>query len=831
MNKGTNWYHFIIQGALIVLSTAALVLMRHQLVRSVDNRSIAIFTGIVILIYLVCAIAFFIIGIAICRRNQLGGSTENLIKLCQQARIDALTELLNREEAKARIIKYLQTDGRRENYTLFMIDLDNFKSINDNFGHFEGDRVLKILASKIQTVFRTDDIVGRLGGDEFMVLMKHTSEETTVRKKASELLAALEYMTTGDDVSVTVTSSIGISICSGDRKDFETLYREADEALYRAKLAGKHMYSVFDNDETTANAAVQGNMALKESSAGIQLKALIDNIDGGIALIEVSDDIKTIYLSRSCINFMQLSDEAIKKADNRILTLLREEDARSIENTLRRGAESNTAVEAVFRTTGEDDRLKWFHMRAVRIPYEASDKPVLIAIFTDVTNLKETELKYEAQKKQLETVLNVSHIVTFEVDIHNHVLHMEDASLQKYGIPMHSIEDMPESVIRIGVIHSDSVDEIRRMYDEIYAGAQQGSAIVRTMKMDGQFTIERFTYFTVFDDQGYPVKAVGIAESLESFRNVQMRVDVIEKQFCHYSDNTIMTVKVMLRDDSFVSLKKDGELAGLKKDYQTYSDLLKDLMLYVSDPEDRTRLAAMFSLEGIQRYHAKGQDVLNVEYTALDSTGNQRYFDMSALTYVNPLDNEICVFLRIEDMARIKRLEELTGKKLERILGRAYSIDSIRAVTDALLSLKSRKKPCAVAILSITNFEAMKVKFGEILIKVLITGFLGKTKIVLHPNYVISSDGQSDITVLIPEIESSEWLYQLVDETISYLKKPAYFQFYEEDVMDLRCGVAMQQAGTDSFEQLHFQAKKALESIKESSDIRIGFYEQPDIIR
>ena len=146
-------------------------------------------------------------------------------------------------------------------------------------------------------------------------------------------------------------------------------------------------------------------------------------------------------------------------------------------------------------------------MRAVHIPFDHTDKPVLIAIFTDVTNLKETELNYEAQKRQLETVLRVSNIITFEVDIDKHILYITDATVRKYGIDTYQIDDMPESLIKIGAILPDSVEECRRMYDEIYAGVEQGSAVIRTLKTDGQESIERFRYFSVRDQLGQAVQS------------------------------------------------------------------------------------------------------------------------------------------------------------------------------------------------------------------------------------------------------------------------------------------------------------------------------------
>ena len=831
MRKG-NWLQLVIQGALIVLSVAALLLLRHQFVQTDDIRKVFVFADIILLVFVLSSVILVFIGFVLLKEKRYFAPSEGedyLFKLHQQARIDALTDLLNREAAKEKIVSYLKTAARRDSCTLFIIDLDNFKSINDNFGHYEGDRVLKILASKLYAVFRADDIVGRLGGDEFIVLMKHVSEADVVRKKAAELLSALEYMISGDDVSVTVTGSIGISGYSiGNGKDFETLYREADEALYRAKLAGKNRYSHFDRDELNGGERGPGDRVLKENSASIQLKALIDNIDGGIALVEASDEIRAIYLSRSCVKLLQLSYEKLKQAENKVLTFVHEDDAGPVDYMLRRGARSGEPGEAVFRRTVKDGRVGWFHMRAVRIPFEHSENPVLIAIITDVTNLKVAELNYEAQKQQLETVLKVSDIITFEVDIAARRLIMTDDSVEKYGLDVHVVEDMPESIIRKGAIHPDSVEECRRMYDEIYAGVERGGAIVRTLKMDGHYTIERFSYFTVYDDSARPVKAIGIAESLETYRNMLLRVEIIEKQFRCYSDKTLLTLKVMPSDGSFVSLKKDGTLPGLKTDYATYTDLLDDLLTFAVDPDDRRRLADAFSIDALRRYHTQGRSTVSIEFEAIDPTGATRCYFFSAIMFVNPMSDETCVFIRVEDKSRIRNLERLTGVGLKRIPLQAYTFESLRAFTNAFLRLGGREKPCAVAVFTVSNYDTLKNQLGLILMKELLVGFLGKAKIILYNDYVVSYDGRNTLTVLIPSLESEEWLYRLIDETMSFLKKPAYYQFYEEDLMDYRCGVSVESVHTAGFDELLSQARKALESVKNGGDTRIGFYGRPD---
>ena len=805
------------------MALIALLLMRQCVFKVSEMRTVRMLADVVLLVFVVSSAVLFFVGLISGRKKAGRASLEGtgeLARLQAQAQIDSLTDLLNREEAAGRIKDYLNNTGQHGRHVLFMIDLDNFKKINDTFGHFEGDRVLTILAEKLKSAFRTDDIVGRLGGDEFVVLMKHVSSADIERRKAAELLDALEYMMSADDLSVTVTASIGIAVYKGDQKSFDTLYKQADEALYQAKLAGKNRYCHFDKNEVTGANADTGQTVLRESSSSIQLKALIDNIDGGIALLEIGDEVRAIYLSRSCVNLMQISYDGIKQADNKILSFVYEQDAGAVEAALRRGAENTESVEAFFRKTAPDGRARWFHMRAVQISFEFSDKPVLIAIITDVTSLKETQLNYEAQKQQLETVLRVSDIVTFEVDIKNRILYMKDASVKKYGIDVHAVEDMPESIIRIGAIHPDSVEECRRMYDEIYGGAERGSAIIRAKKASGQYTIECFTYFSVYEGDGSPVKAIGTVQSLGSLRKMSMQIGGLVRLFRDYSYNTTMSLKIDLAQDSFESLKEGGPLTGLWESEENYSGVLERLLERVIDPEDRAGLTEMFSPDGLAHGFEQGQNFLSAEFEAYVSDGTRRFYTVAAMTVINYMDDEPVVFVRILDNTRIKQLEELLGIPLERVSKlMCYPFETLRAAAEALIRLKNKKTACAVLVMAIQSFDTLEIQYGQILTNVLLNGFIGKAKFIFQPENILSYNGDGSLSVLIPEVKSHEWLEDLAGQAVKLLKKPAYYQYYEEDTMDYGCGIAVADDNTAGFDELFNEAKKSLKNTYDIDDI------------
>ncbi|MEG2060198.1 MAG: sensor domain-containing diguanylate cyclase, partial [Lachnospiraceae bacterium] len=126
-----------------------------------------------------------------------------------QAQKDSMTELYNKAAMVSRSNQCLQenTTGK---HALMILDIDNFKGINDSLGHAFGDLVLIDIAAKLKTAFRDDDIVGRIGGDEFAVLMKNVSNTSNVLKKGTELSEVFRQNYAGENGTYKISCSIGI---------------------------------------------------------------------------------------------------------------------------------------------------------------------------------------------------------------------------------------------------------------------------------------------------------------------------------------------------------------------------------------------------------------------------------------------------------------------------------------------------------------------------------------------------------------------------------------------------------------------------------------------
>lgn len=165
--------------------------------------------------------------------------------LIKQATIDSLTGLLNKKSTEEAIKRELLTDALS---ALIIIDIDDFKYVNDHCGHDKGDLYLHRISECLRDQFRKDDILGRIGGDEMMVFMSDLTSKEDVCVKVERFLKSVNDLVDEFDQLQKTSCSVGIAFYPQDGKTFETLYSHADEALYQVKKSGKSGYCVYKDE-------------------------------------------------------------------------------------------------------------------------------------------------------------------------------------------------------------------------------------------------------------------------------------------------------------------------------------------------------------------------------------------------------------------------------------------------------------------------------------------------------------------------------------------------------------------------------------------------------
>ena len=159
---------------------------------------------------------------------------------------DSMTGLFNHIAFEKKVCGILSHQEENEIGVFVMIDIDDFKKVNDTLGHAKGDYVIVSVANILISTFRSGDLKGRMGGDEFAVFMKAVSDMEAVKHKMRILQIAIKEYFEKNKLGINVTCSIGISWCKGkpENASFQKIYKAADEGLYKVKKSGKNAFSI-----------------------------------------------------------------------------------------------------------------------------------------------------------------------------------------------------------------------------------------------------------------------------------------------------------------------------------------------------------------------------------------------------------------------------------------------------------------------------------------------------------------------------------------------------------------------------------------------------------
>lgn len=201
-----------------------------------SNKKYLIWMYTVLILMIAATVVFMVLN--------LNNSAERSKELENKADTDLLTGISNKMASEKQIKDYI-AHSPNSMAVMIVMDIDNFKKVNDTMGHAFGDEVIKSVGSQLKSMFRLSDVVGRLGGDEFVVLLKNIKDDASIERECKKLEDCFHRFEVGEYVKYSVTASIGAAVFPRDAQTFETLYKAADSALYTAKKRGKNQLAFY----------------------------------------------------------------------------------------------------------------------------------------------------------------------------------------------------------------------------------------------------------------------------------------------------------------------------------------------------------------------------------------------------------------------------------------------------------------------------------------------------------------------------------------------------------------------------------------------------------
>jgi diguanylate cyclase (GGDEF) domain len=709
-------------------------------------------------------------------------------RLSELARRDSLTGLLNHSATERSIREALVSAGSEDTSALFMIDLDQFKLVNDTRGHQSGDRLLREVAQAVNGVFRQGDIVGRIGGDEFMAFLTGSVTEHLAREKADALLEALQFSVG----SLTLTASIGISMSRGHELSFEQMYADADKALYQVKRGGRHNYAI-------ANCAEQGARprarAESEQSAVIQYKTLLEHMEGGIYTAEVTrSSIHMTYASPSLYSATKRSRDDLGEHGENALAFVHPEDLPLLTAAIHRTAETGEVRDLTYRIA--PDRKEWRHIRLARFALRPDGTASVIGALSDVTGFKQSEEQLALSEKRYRIADELSHALIWEVDVASKTLYQTAETSRALGYDETVYHNMPDGLLEAGYIHPSSVDNFRRMYADLYDGDDSREYTLLTKDGGKGYIWLRAAFRLIRDEGGRPVRAVGIVEKVPAI-GTEMRIFEEELRFSDAAAPSMLgTIRVNLTKNLVEAFTLPFPLP------QGSFDEVCDAWTGDIHPDDAQRLFEAVRRESLLRSYEQGNNWFFIEYRRRSLDKSYRWTNLAVNLLRHPVSREIFVFGYFRDVDLRHRWAEALNEEAERdIATQLYTSAALAELSGIATAQMEPGERCAMIVFEIIGYDQVRNKKGIQAAQRLLFNIGRMSRVMIDGKVVIGHINEKQFAVFRTSAGSSE---QQHDEILQYKDRARLLleQTGMDTSLDVACGYAVAQKGELSYEEL-----------------------------
>lgn len=674
---------------------------------------------------------------------------------------DALTGLLNRGAMEQRIKERLQELQPEECCALFILDLDHFKAVNDTLGHQAGDQILKGAARILQSLFRNTDIVGRLGGDEFIVFLAGDVTEQLVRKKGQMICDQIQFVV-GDEAQIFVTASVGIYLSLDGERKFSNLYWAADQALYQVKNSSRQNYYLsMDGRDAVATAPMRQVSALR-------LRSLLDNIDSGLAMVEMSEAVRFLYVSpsfalmlgRSVTEIMALSLKDIVHPDDW------EEMYTRIQEHVVNNGESRSHI---LRVIGRSGQPIWWRVHAAQVD-ENEQFPVILLTAIDISEMK-------ARERDLNDIYQVAIQQAtqgiWEVDLSDKVFRMLGGS-RCFPEELQNAVPFPEGLLSTGFISSDSADSFREFAQTIMIGKTQGCSNFKVLyRNTGKYGWVSFSYQSLSDKDGRPVRVMGTIDSL-SRPSISVPAPARETILPESLVASLLVQSMgSLTSDELTFYRGEEKNRVIQVKDSSCSHVLQEEWKRISDKEQASFLSEFLSREKLlEQYRERGTAWLRWEYLRRNTKGKIGLVSCVIHLFVGTDGGDVRFRLWIVDLEKRRRWESRVGVPIFRMPTRDfYTRTTLREMGASILQ-KGGHVQCALVLLEIKGLATLgsgeldySDRWQQDIVTALMLGLGGAC--------LAGQFSRESYAILYPKIESCEALEHQLEQVILFVRDMA----------------------------------------------------------
>lgn len=701
---------------------------------------------------------------------------------------DALTGLLNRGALEEAIDKRLKTMTDMDCCALFIVDLDNFKAVNDNLGHQAGDRLLARAAGILSGMFRATDIVGRLGGDEFVVFLNGNLTEDMIKSKGQAICDQLQFAL-GVSAEIVVTASVGIHLAMGG-EGFDFLYHSADLALYKAKKSGKQTYCIKMNTEGKEGT---GREAYSPVNA-LRIRSLLDYIDSGVAMLELGEPIRFVYASPAFARMMGVEPRELSETP--ALDYIHPDDRELFQEILEeRVMKDNESVSHVMRVLGQGNHLMWWRIHAVRVEYNEK-KPVILTTAIDISELKEKESMLEMNNSLYQLAMDQTAQGIWELDLPGRIFRLIGEN-KSFSASLAEEQQFPEALIDSGWIHPEEAESFRNFAEEILNGRMQGygNFKIRYRESDA-YGWASFSYRAVLNETGRPVRVVGVIEGMKQEAAVPQKQETAALPES-LMDSLVLQMSASLTEDVVYCCWREGKEVSGKDGCRSCTELLEAESSRIYSSHKNSQSVRFMTRDFLLlAFMERKEQWTTFEYQRIDNAGHIGWVSCSLHLHTGREEDKVQIDLWLSRLDKRHHWENMFGISIYKDpISKLYTRSTVREISTRLLEA-GEQKLCALVMIEIGGMARlyshdpgdMDAKWRAIILSLLLA---------VGTSCVPGQFGTDRYLLFFPEISGEDSLRRKLEQAFIFVRTVTSHQVDGKFIRFLAGGVCRYQKETD----------------------------------
>ena len=663
--------------------------------------------------------------------------------------------MLNRKEVVESIQERIHALKSAEICALFLLSV-KAPEIKGEENKSDNEKFLKEVAAVLAHFFRQTDIKGYLGNGLYVVFLTGNVTGNTIYEKTAGLMQAMRFAS-DDERNGGAEVLAGVSLSLSTKGGCRYMLRKADYALEMARKDEKRHFYIYAEPDTREE--LKRGLAAPYAS-----QMMFRYIDEGVRIIEAGDILRTVYVSPGFYRRLSLDEQQVKN----VMIQIHPDDIDDYENQVWQTARSGKPGNSSYRVSLDGQNWISCRVRLLRIwPENGERKPVIMEISHNTSGLERLKSQLDEKKAWLSFVADQTDYQLWEVDVRTRVFRMLYTGGLLSG-RYDTYENFPESLIESGRIHSGSAEAFRAFAGELLGGCMRNSGnFMIQYRQTSCYGWSAISYQMLCDEEGNPVKAIGIKEDLsyipcQQSRFMQRRImpsDLYSNLYCFLQAN--------LTADTVEKLLLEGRERIHLIQYQTYGEIIDRGISRIFSPEDMKRFRVKFSRDQLLTDFAENRCWNYDKCRIVDFNGSIRWISMGVNLSRDPETRDVCLYAYLSRMDRIveweKNLQEEIHVDSETGL---YTYETLKKLMKNLTQ-RSGKRTCALAQICIEGAEELLSRGTEDRREQDIATAL---HVFLNTDCLVGWKDRSNLLVFFPDCDTRSNLRSRLENAFSFAR-------------------------------------------------------------